>query len=113
LLNFHKKEKFILRLTVRKLIICCVNGVADALVDAAIVSGLPFFSTLGGGYVAGLETVAGLKAAAAAVCAQFFIFLVLNSSIVQLREALASTYLFVECYLFLNCYLIRRINSVF
>jgi hypothetical protein len=84
------------RLTVKGLIVQCVNNLAntprqkfdwaDALVDAAIISGLAFFSTLGGGSVAGLEGLATLKAAAIAGCAQFFIFLALKRGIVQSNQ---------------------------
>jgi hypothetical protein len=55
----------------------------DALKDAVIISGLTFFSTLGGGSVAGLGVVVGLKVAAIAACAQFFAFLALKRGIVQ------------------------------
>jgi hypothetical protein len=59
----------------------------DALVNAAIISGLTFFSTLGGGSVAGLEGLSALKAAAIAACAQFFVFLALKRGIVQSKQA--------------------------
>lgn len=58
----------------------------DALVDAAIISGLTFFSTLGGGSVAGLGMVAGIKAAVVAACAQFFVFLALKRGVVQTKK---------------------------
>jgi hypothetical protein len=60
---------------------------ADALVDAVIISGLTFFSTLGGGSVAGLDLMAGLKAATIAASAQFFVFLALKRGIVQSKQA--------------------------
>ena len=60
---------------------------ADALVDAVIISGLTFFSTLGGGSVAGLEGLSALKAATIAACAQFFVFLALKRGIVQSKQA--------------------------
>jgi len=56
---------------------------ADALLDAVIISGLTFFSTLGGGSIVGLDIMAGLKAATVAACAQFFVFLALKRGIVQ------------------------------
>ena len=59
----------------------------DAFVDAVIISGLTFFSTLGGGSVAGLDGLSALKAAAIAACAQFFIFLALKRGIVQQKQA--------------------------
>ncbi len=55
----------------------------DAIIDGAIISGLTFFSTLGGGSVAGLEILPGLKAATIACCAQFFVFLALKRGIVK------------------------------
>jgi hypothetical protein len=85
------------RLTVKGLIIYCANSIAssqiqkfdwtDALVDAAIISGLTFFSTLGGGSVAGLGVVGGFKAAVVAASAQFFVFLALKRGIVQSKTA--------------------------
>jgi hypothetical protein len=59
----------------------------DALTDAVIISGLTFFSTLGGGSVAGFGAVAGLKAATIAACVQFFAFLALKRGIVQPTQA--------------------------
>jgi hypothetical protein len=56
-------------------------------VDAVIISGLTFFSTLGGGSVAGLEGISALKAATIAACAQMFVFLALKRGIIQ-KEAL-------------------------
>ncbi|MGE5555925.1 MAG: hypothetical protein ACM3UY_06670 [Methanocella sp.] len=97
--SYLKERSYLPRLTVKGLIIYCANNVAnietkkfdwaDALVDAAIISGLTFFSTLGGGSVAGLEGLSALKAAAVAACAQFFIFLALKRGIVQPKEAIA------------------------
>lgn len=59
---------------------------SDAVIDSIIVSGLTFFSTLGGGSVAGLSGMAGLNAAAIAASAQFFVFLALKRGIVQQRN---------------------------
>ncbi len=85
------------RLTVKGLKIRCTSSIAnsqiqkfdwiDALIDAAIISGLTFFSTLGGGSVAGLDGLPAFKAASIAACAQFFIFLALKRGIVQSKEA--------------------------
>lgn len=94
----HLKERnYIPRLTVKGLRIYCANSITngqtqkfdwtDALVDAAIVSGLTFFSTLGGTSVAGLGMIAGLKAATIAASAQFFVFLALKRGIVQPKHA--------------------------
>jgi hypothetical protein len=95
--SYLKERNYIPRLTVRGIIIYCTNSLAnvkmqkfdweDALVDAAIISGLTFFSTLGGGSVAGLEGLPALKAAAVAACAQFFVFLALKRGIVQSKQA--------------------------
>jgi len=94
--SYLKERNYIPRLTVKGLIIYCTNNLtnsqtqkfdwADALVDAAIISGLTFFSTLGGGSVAGLEGLSALKAAAVAASAQFFIFLALKRGIVQPKQ---------------------------
>lgn len=91
--SYLKERGYVPRLTVKGLFIYCANSIAnsqvqkfdwaDAMVDAAIISGLAFFSTLGGGSVAGLEGLATLKAAAIAGGAQFFIFLALKRGIVQ------------------------------
>jgi hypothetical protein len=94
--SYLKEKNHIPRLTVKGLIIYCTNSItniseqkfdwADALVDAAIISALTFFSTLGGGSVAGLNTVSGLKAATVAACAQFFVFLALKRGIIQKKQ---------------------------
>lgn len=55
----------------------------DSIVDAFIISGLTFFSTLGGDAVSGLSSVLALKAAAVAACIQFFIFLSIKRGIRQ------------------------------
>jgi hypothetical protein len=91
--SYLKERNYIPRLSVKGLIIHCVNNLTnvseqkfdwtDALVDAAIISGLAFFSTLGGSSVAGLELAAGMEAAIIAACAQFFIFLALKRGIIQ------------------------------
>jgi len=83
------------RLTVNGLTSSSANGQGqkfdwcDALIDAIIISGLTFFSTLGGGSVAGLGIDAGLKAATIAASAQFFVFLALKRGIVQPKQAAA------------------------
>ncbi|MCJ7761962.1 hypothetical protein MUP38_00735, partial [Candidatus Bathyarchaeota archaeon] len=59
----------------------------NALVDSAITSGVTFFSALGGGAVAGLDSIPGIKAAAVAALTQFFVFLALKRGIVQQKEA--------------------------
>jgi hypothetical protein len=95
--NCLKHRNYIPRLAVNGLIVYCANSMAsvsdqkfdwqDALVDAGIISGLTFFSALGGGSVAGLGVAGGLKAATVAACAQFFVFLALKRGIVQSKAA--------------------------
>jgi hypothetical protein len=95
--SYLKERNYIPRLTVKGIIIYCTNSMAniserkfdwiDALIDAVIISGLTFFSTFGGGSVAGLSIVAGFKAATIAACAQFFVFLALKRGIVQPKQA--------------------------
>jgi hypothetical protein len=97
--NCPRKKRIIPTLTIKGFIVHCTNAITNvvekkfdwnnALIDAAITSGVTFFSTWGGGSVAGLEGVAAAKAATIAACAQFFIFLALKRGIVQPKEALA------------------------
>jgi hypothetical protein len=97
--NCLKKKQMVPTLTIKGFIIHCTNAITNAaeqrfdwnnaLIDAAITSGVTFFSTWGGGSVAGLEGVAAAKAATIAACAQFFIFLALKRGIVQPKEASA------------------------
>lgn len=97
IINCLKKKKVIPTLTIKGFIVNCTNALTNAveqrfdwnnaLIDAAITSGVTFFSTLGGGTVAGLDTLPGIKAASIAAFAQFFIFLALKRGIVQPKEA--------------------------
>ena len=88
--NCLKQNNRIPRLTIRGL----ANNVAqaskfawcDACIDAIIISGLTFFSALGGGSVAGLESLPATKAATLAAWAQFFLFLALKRGIVQKED---------------------------
>lgn len=92
-----KRKKFVPTLTIKGFVIRYSNTLTsaaesefdwtNALIDAAIISGVTFFSTFGGGFVAGLEGLSALKAAAIAACAQFFIFLALKRGIVQTKNA--------------------------
>ncbi len=94
--SYLKERNYIPRLTIKGLIVHCANNLAnvsepkfdwtDALADATIISGLAFFSTLGGGSAAGLELAAGMEAAIIAACAQFFVFLALKRGIVQSKQ---------------------------
>ena len=88
-----KENRYIPRLTIKGLTNNTSNGQGqkfdwcDAFIDAVIISALTFFSTLGGGSIAGLDAMSGIKAASIASFAQFFIFLALKRGIVQPKEA--------------------------
>lgn len=58
----------------------------DSIVDAFIISGLAFFSTLGGDSVTGLNTTSTIKASTIAAGIQFFIFLALKRGIGQTKK---------------------------
>ena len=91
-----RRVKFAPTLTVKGFVKYCTNTLTNAveqkfdwnnaLIDAAITSGLTFFSTLGGSSVAGLECASGMKAGLIAALAQFFVFLALKRGIVQPKE---------------------------
>ena len=83
-------------LTIKGFIIHCADKATNAieqkfdwenaLIDAAIISGVTFFSALGGSAVAGLDSIPGIKAAVVAAFTQFFVFLALKRGIVQQKE---------------------------
>lgn len=90
-----EKKRIAPTLTVKGFIVYCSNKIDDveqrfdwdnAFIDAAITSGVTFFSTLGGSSVAELGAVSGLKVAAVAAFTQFFIFLALKRGLVQPKE---------------------------
>ena len=90
------RKRFKPTLTIKGFVIYCTNKLdaveqrfdwENALIDAAIISSVTFFSTLGGSAVAGLNDIPALKAAAVAALTQFFIFLALKRGIVKHREA--------------------------
>jgi len=58
----------------------------NALIDAVIISGVTFFSTLGGGAVTGFDSASSIKAALIAAFSQFFVFLALKRGIVQAKQ---------------------------
>ena len=58
----------------------------NALIDATIISAVTFFSTLGGGAVAGINSAHTIQAAAVAAFSQFFVFLALKRGLVQNKE---------------------------
>jgi hypothetical protein len=83
-------------LTVRGFLVSCVNQVTNsveqkfdwdnAFIDAAITSAVTFFSTLGGGTVAGLRSESSIEAATIAALSQFFVFLALKRGIIKPKE---------------------------
>jgi hypothetical protein len=99
-LNFLKRVKGITpTLTIKGFIFHCANKInnsteekfdwGNALIDAAITSAITFFSALGGGAVAGLNSINIIVSAAVAAFSQFFIFLALKRGLVQPKEAQA------------------------
>jgi len=83
-------------LTIKGFIIYCTNKIdavekrfdwENAFIDGAIISGVTFFSALGGGAVAGINTVNTVEAAAVAAISQFFVFLALKRGLIQEKEA--------------------------
>ena len=83
-------------LTIRGFIVYCATKETEAvkkfdwgnaLIDAAITSAITFFSTLGGGAVAGLESTNMIESAVIAAFSQFFVFLALKRGLVQPKEA--------------------------
>ncbi len=83
-------------LTIKGFVIYCTNKITNtdeqrfdwenALVDAAIISAVTFFSTLGGGAVAGINSIHTVQAAAVAALSQFFVFLALKRGLIQNKE---------------------------
>jgi hypothetical protein len=59
----------------------------NALIDAAITSAVTFFSALGGGAIAGLNSINMVESASIAAFSQFFIFLALKRGLIQPKEA--------------------------
>lgn len=86
-------------LTIKGFILNCTNKIthtkeqrfdwSNALIDAAITSAITFFSALGGGAVAGLNSMNMIESAAVAAFSQFFVFLALKRGLVQPKEAQA------------------------
>jgi hypothetical protein len=95
-LNCLKRISRIPTLTIKGFIFHCTNKITNtieekfdwenALIDAAIMSAITFFSALGGGAVAGLNDIHMLESAAVAAFSQFFIFLALKRGLVQSKE---------------------------
>ena len=83
-------------MTIKGFVIYCTNKITNtdeqrfdwenALVDAAIISAVTFFSTLGGGAVAGINSIHTIQAAAVAALSQFFVFLALKRGLIQNKE---------------------------
>ena len=94
--NYLREKNYLPRLSVKGLIIYCADNIAksqaqkfdwaDALVDAAIISAVTFFSTLGGGAVAGINSIHTVQAASVAALSQFFVFLALKRGLIQNKE---------------------------
>jgi hypothetical protein len=84
-------------LTIKGFIVRCTNAVTkatelrfdweNALIDAAITSAVTFFSTMGGGAVAGIQNITIVESAAVAALSQFFIFLALKRGLIQQKQA--------------------------
>lgn len=95
--NNLKKKKIIPTLTIKGFIVYCTDKITNAveqrfdwknaLIDAAIISGVTFFSALGGGAVAGIDTIHTIEAATVAAFSQFFVFLALKRGLIQTKEA--------------------------
>ena len=90
------RKRLVPTLTIKGFIVYCSSRIdsieqrfdwENALIDAAIISGVTFFSTLGGGAVAGISAVHTVEAAAVAAFSQFFIFLALKRGLIQSKEA--------------------------
>ena len=58
----------------------------NALIDATITAAVTFFSTLGGGSVAGLEGMFAIQAATVSALTQFFVFLALKRGIMAPKK---------------------------
>jgi hypothetical protein len=93
-INCLKKRSFP-TLTIKGFIVYCTNRLdvveqrfdwENAVVDAAIISAVTFFSTLGGGAVAGINSIHTVEAAAVAAFSQFFVFLALKRGLIQNKE---------------------------
>ncbi len=85
-------------LTIKGFIVCCANDTAqaiqqkfdweNALIDAAITSGITFFSALAGSIGAGdMNSIHIIETATIAAFSQFFAFLALKRGLIQPKEA--------------------------
>jgi hypothetical protein len=95
-IDSSRKKRINPTLTIKGFIIYCANRIdstqqmfdwENALIDAAIISGVTFFSTLAGGAVAGINTIHTVEAATVAAFSQFFVFLALKRGLIQNKEA--------------------------
>jgi hypothetical protein len=92
-----EKKRTIPTLTIKGFIIHCTNKITNiteqrfdwenALIDAVIISAVTFFSTLGGGVVAEINSIHTVEAAIVAALSQFFVFLALKRGLIQNKEA--------------------------
>lgn len=55
----------------------------NALIDASITSAITFFGALGGGAIAGINSITVLESAVIAALSQFFVFLGLKRGLIQ------------------------------
>jgi len=91
-----EKRRIAPTLTVKGFIVRCTNKITyvvdqrfdweNALIDAAITSAVTFFSALGGGAVAGINSIHTIQAATVAALSQFFVFLALKRGLIQNKE---------------------------
>jgi hypothetical protein len=73
------KKRITPTLTIKGFVIHCTNALT-------IVSAVTFFSALGGGAVAGINSIHTVQAAAVAALSQFFVFLALKRGLIQNKE---------------------------
>ena len=94
-----RKKRINPTLTIKGFIVYCANKIdaveqrfdwTNALIDAAIISGVTFCSTLGGGAVAEINPLHTVEALIVAAFSQFFIFLALKRGLMQ-NEAKPNT----------------------
>jgi hypothetical protein len=100
-INNSEKKRNTPTLTIKGFIIYCTNKITNiteqrfdwenALIDAIIISAVTFFSALGGGAVAGINTIHTVQAASVAALSQFFVFLALKRGLIQEKEAKTNT----------------------
>ena len=83
-------------MTIKGFVIYCTNIITNtneqrfdwenARGKTRIISAVTFFSTLGGGAVAGINSIHTIQAAAVAAFSQFFVFLALKRGLIQIKK---------------------------